>query len=194
MKRIFPLILILSVVVSTAQAQRVLRQQLVTSISAARMDSMRKKQHVPRRLAPVRYGVDVYEIEYSTTWWDGSPVMASGFYIVPQDCKQAIPMLAYNHGTRLHRARTFKVGGEEAICAFFAADGYAVVMPDYLGLGTGDRLPIYMHAETEATATVDRLVACSTTGNCFSRVIRKAGMRRWPPTATCKSTPSATCA
>ncbi len=162
MKRFLSLFLILVAAMCTAQAQQVLRQQLITSISAARMDSMRKEQHVPRRLAPVRYGVDVYEIEYRTTWWDGSPVMASGFYIVPHDCKEAIPMMSYNHGTRLHRARSFKMGGEEAICAFFAADGYAVVMPDYLGLGTGDRLPIYMHAETEATATVDMLVACKT--------------------------------
>jgi pimeloyl-ACP methyl ester carboxylesterase len=168
MKRFLPLFLVLGLASTQAIAQQVLRQHLVTSISALRMDSIRRARHVPRRLAPVRYGVDVYEIEYRTTWWDGTPVMASGYYMVPQDCKAAVPLMAYNHGTRLQRARSFKIGGEETICAFFAADGYAVAIPDYLGLGTGDRKPIYMHAATEASATVDMLLACKSLNPALS--------------------------
>jgi pimeloyl-ACP methyl ester carboxylesterase len=162
MKRCFFLLGILGMWMPAAVGQQVLHHEWVATVSLAQMDSLRKVQHVPKRLAPVRYGVDVYEVRYRTTWWDGTPVAASGFYMVPQGCKDPVPMLAYNHGTRLQRARSFKMSGEEAVCAFFAADGYAVAMPDYLGLGTGDRKPIYMHAATEATATVDMVEACAT--------------------------------
>ncbi len=162
MKHFLSAVSILVLLAAAVSAQQVVQHHLVASVSQSQMDSMRRVQHVPKRLAPVRYGVDVYEVEYSTTWWDGTPVMASGFYIVPHGCEEAVQTVSYNHGTRLHRARSWKMSGEEAICAFFAADGYAVVMPDYLGLGTGDRAPLYMHAATEATATVDMILACQT--------------------------------
>jgi pimeloyl-ACP methyl ester carboxylesterase len=160
MKHFLSAALILFFVSNSSFAQKILRHELITSISMAQMDSLRMVQGVPKRLAHVRYGVDVYEIEYTSHWWDGKPVKASGFYIVPHDCTEPVPMIAYNHGTRLQRARSFKMSGEEVICAFFAADGYAVAMPDYLGHGTGDRAPIYMHAGTEASATVDMVQAC----------------------------------
>src|ERR1051326_8920384 len=41
----------------------------------------------------------------------------------------------------------------------FATSGYAVAMPDYLGLGDSPGLHPYHHARSEATASVDMLRA-----------------------------------
>jgi hypothetical protein len=134
-----------------------IRQQLLQVVPKALFDSLLHAQHVPARLAPVRYDVAIYEVDYQTRWHDGSPLMASGLVMLPQNCDVAAPLLAYGHGTRLHRKRVFEMKGEEAICAFYATDGYVVAMPDYLGLGRGERRHLYHHAETEATCMVDIL-------------------------------------
>lgn len=136
---------------------QLIRQELLEVVPKAKFDSLLQAQHVPSRLAPVRYDVAVYEVDYQTRWHDGSKLMASGLVMMPQNCSTPAPMLAYGHGTRLHRKREFSMMGEEAISAFYATDGYVVVMPDYVGLGRGDKHHLYHHALTEATCMVDLL-------------------------------------
>lgn len=136
---------------------QLLRHELLEVLPKAKFDSLLKVQHVPQSLAPVRFDVAIFEVDYQTRWHDGSSVMASGLVMIPQACGEPAPMLAYGHGTRLHRERVFGMKGEEAICAFYAADGYIVAMPDYLGLGRGEGRHLYHHAQTEATCMVDLL-------------------------------------
>lgn len=160
MKKLFLLILpLLSALNVTAESTYLIRHTHIATITKGTFDSLRHAQHVPKRLAPIRYDVDVYEVDYRTTWWDGSSIMASGLILLPREPKVAIPLVAYGHGTRLQRERLWNMKGEEAICAFFAADGYAVCMPDYLGLGRGERNHLYHHAQTEATCMIDMLSA-----------------------------------
>lgn len=142
-----------------AGAQKLVRQTLVATITQSTFDSLLKAQHVPKRLAPVRYDVDVFEVDYKTKWWDGSTILASGLVFLPHAPKEPIALLGYGHGTRLQKERLWKMQGEESICAFFATDGYAVAMPDYIGLGRGERNHLYHHAATEAGCTVDLLLA-----------------------------------
>jgi pimeloyl-ACP methyl ester carboxylesterase len=134
---------------------KLLNKRLTATITQQTMDSLLKVQHVPARLAPVRFDVEVWDVEYQTRWIDGTPIMASGLVMLPKGWQEAMPIVAYAHGTRLHRAREYKLGGEEAICTYLAADGYAVVMPDYIGLGTGEKGHLYHHAQTEATSMID---------------------------------------
>lgn len=138
---------------------KLLNQQLVTTIKTEQFDSILTARHVPKRLAPVRFDVAIYDIQYSTRWHDGSAVMASGLVMVPLESKQPASLLAYAHGTRLQKERAFSIVGEEALGAFYATDGYAVIMPDFLGLGTGERRHLYHHAESEATCVVDMILA-----------------------------------
>lgn len=122
-----------------------------------------KEQGVPEIIAPVRFDIDVYEIIYQTSWHDGSPIKASGLYFVPVDknVKEmgALPMVCYHHGTQIKVARQVKMGGEQAICIGFAADGYLVARPDYIGLGKGERQHLYHHVPTQAAASMDMLRA-----------------------------------
>jgi acetyl esterase/lipase len=140
-------------------AQRLLEAKMVATLKRSQLDSIRHASHVPRRLAPVTYDVAIYDVLYYTAWADGSPVVASGYLMVPVGAKSAVPLLAYDHGTRLEKARTWAFRGEEAVCAFYAADGYLVAFPDYVGLRRGERNHLYHHAATEAMATVDLLRA-----------------------------------
>ena len=107
------------------------------------------------------YSVDTYKVIYNTTDVDGTPTIASGALCVPvsPDC-QGFPLAVYEHGTSL---RKIDVPSEDVsetyIGRIFAAGGYQVVMPDYLGMGEGPGLHPYCHGESEATATIDMIRA-----------------------------------
>ncbi len=127
----------------------------VASYSLEELKAFWKKANIPQFIAPVNYGVDLYEVIYVSTWIDGSPVKASGLYFVPQGKRNDLPLVIYHHGTRIEKERKIKLGGEQGICVGFAADGYAVLMPDYFGLGKGEQKHLYVHAETEALSAID---------------------------------------
>lgn len=114
-----------------------------------------KKTGVPEFIAPLNNGIDVYEVIYQSTWIDSTPIKASGLYFVPQGNHKNLPLIIYHHGTQIEKARKIRLGGEQGICAGFAADGYAVLMPDYFGLGKGEKMHLYIHADTEARAAMD---------------------------------------
>jgi pimeloyl-ACP methyl ester carboxylesterase len=145
--------------VVAASAQSLLSHERIATITRAQFDSILHAQHIPRRLAPVRFDVDVFEVDYATSWWDGTIVRASGLILLPKIGNEAMPLLAYGHGTRLMKERVWQMSGEEVVCAFFATDGFAVAMPDYIGLGRGERNHLYHHASTEAACMIDLLRA-----------------------------------
>lgn len=130
------------------------------SYSKAQVDSIWKARSIPLFIAPVKYGVDFYEVMYWTKWHDGSPVKASGVVLVPTGGKpKAFHLLAYHHGTKTNRDRDVGFQGEQAICGAFAVAGFAVAYPDYVGLGKGDKFHLYHHSETEAYSSIDLMRA-----------------------------------
>jgi len=119
-----------------------------------------KENHVPSFIIKVKYTVDVYEILYKTQLPDGTPVTASGLYFVPKGVKGNIPVVVYHHGTQVEKHRDAGVlHGEQAISTGYSCSGYAVIMPDYIGLGKGEGLHIYQHYESEAQASIDMIRA-----------------------------------
>ena len=139
--------------------QHIVSCQLYKTITKEEFKASLKKRHLPKGMVPARYTVDVYDVTYYTKWHDGSTIKASGLYFVPQNPKKPMPELIYHHGTRMNKGRNAKLGGEENICLSLAMDGYAVIMPDYIGLGNGDKFHLYQHAESEGQASVDMLFA-----------------------------------
>ena len=110
---------------------------------------------------PVDYAVDFYRITYTTTDTDGQPTIASGALTIPVTTTcNSFPMVAYCHGTVLRRynvpsERNF----ESLIATVFSSAGYIAVAPDYLGLGEDEGVHPYVHAESQATATLDLISA-----------------------------------
>ncbi|MEJ6505972.1 MAG: alpha/beta fold hydrolase [Crocinitomicaceae bacterium] len=110
---------------------------------------------------PLTYSVDTYKIIYNTVDVDGSPTIASGAFCIPvsPDC-QGFPLAVYEHGTSLRKVDVPSEDIQETyIGRIFAAGGYQVVLPDYLGMGEGPGLHPYCHGESEATATLDMIRA-----------------------------------
>jgi len=119
-----------------------------------------KDNSIPKLILPIKNSVEVYDISYFTSYGDGSKVMASGLYFYPVNTKEeSHPLMIYNHGTNIIKERELGFNGEEQIAFIFCADGYAVAMPDYVGLGRGERLHLYVHANSEADAAIDFMKA-----------------------------------
>lgn len=122
-------------------------------------------------------------VEYWTTRSNGEPVKASGALFVPDGPAPAggWPIMAYDHGTTGLGARC---GGqadanspmpgvqasEDDIMRYFVSKGFAVVAPDYVGLGLYDTGPHpYLELRTEASATIDLVRAARAARSDLSR-------------------------
>lgn len=116
--------------------------------------------------APVPYGARVYEVRYLTQD-RGAAVEATGFLAFPDVAEATtVPMLAWTHGTTgfTDACAPTALGFEGAAWPIvFAALGYAVAAPDYLGMnGFGEPagfLHPYLEPEPTAVATLDALRA-----------------------------------
>lgn len=133
----------------------------VLSMSKKDVELHWKKNKLPKFLVRISNGVDVVEMQYTSTLPNGTPVNASGLVFIPRGYKKhkKTSMLVYHHGTDLIRSRKVDLRGEQTISMVFAADGYVVLMPDYFGLGKGTGLHPYQHAETEAQSSIDMIRA-----------------------------------
>ena len=107
--------------------------------------------------------VDAYLVEYYTHNFDGRRVKASGLLLIPSPHPRAYPFLAYHHGTIIHKkgAPSYPENCPESqfMAVMFAAHGYVVGLPDYIGLGHSQLRHPYFHTPTEAGAALDMLKA-----------------------------------
>jgi hypothetical protein len=139
--------------------------ELVKTYTKEELQTKWKDQGVPEIIAPINYNINIYEVIYKTSWHDGSSIKASGLYFVPNNDdlnlnpSKSLPMICYHHGTQILIERKVRFKGEQAVCIGFAADGYLVARPDYIGLGKGERKHLYHHVSTQAGASIDMLRA-----------------------------------
>lgn len=109
------------------------------------------------------YNLDLYTVKYKTKDPAGKVTMASGLFVVPLGVGKALPLANYNHGTILRNTDVPSFLSYEAqVGTLMGSQGFAISMPDYLGLGSGSGLHPYQHAKTEASATIDMLRAVRT--------------------------------
>ncbi len=109
------------------------------------------------------YDVDCHLIRYETIGPLGDRTQASGVLVVPVNAGAPLPLISYQHGTLVHTNDAPSVAPFERLAGVgFASTGYAVVIPDYLGLGSSPGLHPYHHAWSEATVAVDLLRAART--------------------------------
>ena len=101
--------------------------------------------------APLPCGVAVYHYGYSSVDGRGRPATATGALMLPTGskatCSGARPLLEYAHGTNLDRSYDIAALNDPAnpafsesalIAAMYAAHGYIVVAPNYVGYDTSD--------------------------------------------------------
>ncbi len=107
------------------------------------------------------YDVANYKIIYNTVEADGTtPTTASGMLSIPLVTCDSFGLVSYAHGTVLQREDVpSRNNFESTIGKVFASTGYIATMPDYLGLGDNPGVHPYLHAESQATATIDLIRA-----------------------------------
>lgn len=138
----------------TAQRGDLISYRAMKDYSAFYMRLVLDYIKVPTR---AKVSVKLYNVQYSTVGLDGQPYLATGAVAVPRVPVQS-SLLSYQHGTVTKRTNVPGSANDEAlvVSAIYAASGnYVVSMPDYLGLGGGKGFHPYLHAETEASASLD---------------------------------------
>ena len=125
-------------------AQNLISHTIIHHYTEQELEEMWKENKISQWIVPISNGIMLYEIIYTTSWHDGSKIKASGLLFVPDNyAKKSLSQLINLHGTRTLRKTALHLKGENAISAGFAADGYLVIMPDYIGLGKGDKFHLY---------------------------------------------------
>lgn len=160
MKKLYLPILAILFSCTFSYSQYVVNYQLMESFTRTALVQHLQNQGIPTLFIPINNGLDIYKITYNTVSYDSTPTTATGTLFVPTELTCAAPLAAYCHGTILKKtdAPSNRVG-EYIIGLVFSGDGYVVTMPDYLGLGGGSGLHPYIHAQSEATATIDLMRA-----------------------------------
>lgn len=111
------------------------------------------------------YGVRIYEIVYNTIDPQGAPTLAAGALVVPEGTNAPVPLASYQHGTITRKSSApSSLGFESNIGLMLASNqGFAVCMPDYLGLSiapeTYQGMHPYIHARSQASAAIDMVRA-----------------------------------
>ena len=160
MKKIYTL-LSLFFVSANVFAQFAISYVPVATYNKTQIDSIYTANGIPAFILPISYEVTVYKVLYNTVSFDSSATFASGALILPNGPTCKMSLVSYQHGTILAKEEApSRNTGEVIIGIALATDGYAVSMPDYLGLGDSP-IPVhpYVHAHSEATASVDMLRA-----------------------------------
>ena len=161
--------LLLTILLTTPLiAQELISYTKVSSLTKKDLKEAWKENGMPTIILNINNEIDLYEIIYTTKWHDGTSIKASGLYFAPTNQKDEIPQLIYHHGTKIKVERTNEIYRETAICAGFAADGYAVIMPDYIGLGKGEKTHLYQHSDSESDAAIDMYFAVQKLNNLIS--------------------------
>jgi hypothetical protein len=108
-----------------------------------------------------QYAVAWYSVVYETIDPLGGRATASGGLFLPQNVGKTLPLFSFSHGTETQTNQVPSVSlTYDAFAGLaFASIGYASVVADLLGMGSSPGLHPYLHARSEATASVDMLRA-----------------------------------
>ena len=115
----------------------------------------------------VKSGVAIRRLLYTTIDANGDPTVASGLLALPIDI-EPVGVVSFEHGTSAEKSNVPSAPGSgegQVISALFASGGFALVAPDYVGLGLSPGPHPYLHATTEASASLDLLTAGAQLGS-----------------------------
>jgi hypothetical protein len=108
-----------------------------------------------------QYGVNCYKVVYETIDPLGGRTVASGGLYLPQKTGVSWPLCSFSHSTvtQTNDVPSVAVTLDAFAGVAFASVGYVSVVADLLGLGSSPGMHPFLHARSEATASVDMLRA-----------------------------------
>jgi pimeloyl-ACP methyl ester carboxylesterase len=148
--------------VPSAQRGKVLTNFLANTFSKFTLSLVFSFGGIP--ITP-QYDVRAYKVTYETITPLGAKIGASGALLLPVGTGHPLPLASYQHATITQTnmaPSSMDLNGEVTVGLALACTGYAVVVPDYLGLGDSPWPHPFQHARSEATACVDMLRAAKT--------------------------------
>jgi hypothetical protein len=113
----------------------------------------------------LRFGVELYRLEYRTIDSQKGPTTATGLVALPINDEKVLDVVSYAHGTEIAKIDAPSVssdGWATSPTVIYASAGFATVASDYVGLGNGPGTHPWMDVASEVTASQDLLVAAST--------------------------------
>lgn len=163
--RFFTLLFVLAVSFTTISSQTVISYTLLKTFSKAQIDSVLTANGIPPGIVDIKYDVDIFKVLYRTPYkHPDSLVQASGAIVLPRNVGCGVPLAMWGHGTesKINNVASRLEGGQWEIGIGFASTGYAIALPDFLGMGDKDPKVIihpYQHAYHEANTSVNILRA-----------------------------------
>ncbi len=139
----------------------VLSQRQVGAFTRAQIDNVTAASGIPN-FPPAQSNVKLIEITYRTLDTNGGYNVASGLLAVPTEIASPLPLVVYHHGTTFARTDVPSNPASleaTALSALFAAQGYAVAAPDYIGLGKSTGTQSFEYADGLATTSRDMVRA-----------------------------------
>ena len=131
--------------------------ELVASFSVSEVEQIVNDFGVPNNTINITSGVDFYRVEYMTEHPNGEMVLVSGGVAVPNNASAcASPIASYQHGTTTIRTEVPSfLNGEGLLGVLYAGAGYVVTLPDFIGLGVSELFHLYVHADSQASTSLD---------------------------------------
>ncbi|MCC9168147.1 lipase family protein [Pontibacter harenae] len=148
-----------TIATTTPKTNFYVSSELLLSVPKDMLQSVANSQGYSVYTNEIKYGVDVYKLEYTTTY-QGHAIKASGLVVVPQNMTTPAPVISAQHGTIFTQSEApsnFKgLSGFE----LFSAAGYVTLIPDYIGFGASAEIfHPYYDQKHSALAVVDMIKA-----------------------------------
>ncbi|WP_299822591.1 lipase family protein [uncultured Pontibacter sp.] len=133
--------------------------ELITSVPRDLLRSLAAAEGHGAYANEIKYGVSVYKLTYITTY-RGKEIKASGLVCVPQGMPTAAPVISAQHGTIFTQADAPTSFTGLSGFELFAAAGYVMLIPDYIGFGESKQIfHPYYDQKHSAMAVVDMIKA-----------------------------------
>ncbi len=139
---------------------QIISYELVKSWTISEVEQMYNTNSLPSNVGNINFEVDGYKILYFTPNHNGDLVLCSGAIYLPKGTTCPSPVLSWQHGTSANDtwAPSNIYSDNNVIGVVAASHGYIVTMSDFIGLGDGVGFHNYVHADTEASSTIDLIL------------------------------------
>ena len=153
--------IILSLISSHYLFGQIISYELSESWSQEDVANLYDEYGIPQSAGQINYAVDGYKVLYFTPDYNGELVICSGAIFLPSGIGCSPPVLSWQHGTESNdNGAPSNVGNNynDLMGVVGAANGYIVTMSDFIGLGEGEGIHNYVHADTEASSVIDLII------------------------------------
>jgi hypothetical protein len=146
---------------SSILSSQIIYYELIKNWNQDEVENLYNQYGIPSSTGEINYSVDGYKILYFTPDFNGELVICSGAIFLPVEIGCSPPILSWQHGTESDDSGApSNIGftSNDLTGVIAASHGYIVTMSDFIGLGEGEGFHNYVHAETEASATIDLII------------------------------------